>query len=89
MELPGERAGASYGGPAVSFGAPADDQMLIAASEGELESGDVDSAALPPLERVALSEPDRELMAMFSRAAKAVRLEWRESRCPEPSRLDE
>ncbi len=49
--LPLERAGTSAerGTPPVSFGAPPDDQMSIAASEGELSlSGDDDSAALPP-----------------------------------------
>ncbi len=46
----------------VSFGAPADDQMSIAASEGELSlSGDDDSAVLLSLGVVALSEPDPEL----------------------------
>ncbi len=35
-------------GPSILSGAPADDRMSIAASEGELGSGDDDSAALPP-----------------------------------------
>ncbi len=46
-----ERAGPStgWGAPRVSFGATSDDQMSIAASEGELSlSGDDDPAALPP-----------------------------------------
>lgn len=39
-------AGASHGGPSISFGAPEEDQMLIAASEGGLETyGEEDSAA--------------------------------------------
>ncbi len=37
--------------------------MLIAASEGELGSGDDDLAALPPSERVAVPESDPELTA--------------------------
>ncbi len=89
VELPGECAGPSHGGPAISFGAPADDQMSIAALEGELESGEEDSPALPPLGRVALPEPDPELTAMLSQAAKAVGLKWREPPCPEPSKLDD
>ncbi len=88
VEIPGERAGSSYGGLSVSFCASADDQMSFAASEGELESGYEDSAVLPPSERLALSEPDPKLMAMLSLAAKLVRHEWSEPPCPEPSRLN-
>ncbi len=45
MELPRERAGPSHGGgvPLVSFGAPPDDRMSIATSEGES-----DPLAAPP-----------------------------------------
>ncbi len=49
--VPLVRTGASteWGTPPVSFGAPPDDLMSIAASEGSLSlSGDDDSAALPP-----------------------------------------
>ncbi len=62
--VPLDRTGASaeWGTPPVSFGAPADDQMSIAASEGSLSlSGDDDSAVLLSLGVVALSEPDPEL----------------------------
>ncbi|ROL42632.1 hypothetical protein DPX16_14039 [Anabarilius grahami] len=53
--LPEDRGGPSVERPSVSFGAPADEQMTIAASEGEPESsGDEDSAALPPSVTVAL-----------------------------------
>ncbi len=58
-----DRAGTSaeWGTTPVSFSGPSDDQMSIAASEGKLSlSGDDDSAALPPLGVVALSEPDPE-----------------------------
>ncbi|CAM4661540.1 unnamed protein product [Leuciscus chuanchicus] len=49
LESLSERLGPSPERPTVSFGAPADDQMSIAASEGELQSsGYDDSAALPP-----------------------------------------
>ncbi len=68
-------------GPRISFGAPADDRMSIAASEGELGSGDDDSAALPPSGRVELPESDPKLTAMLSRAAESVGLHWR----PPPS----
>lgn len=51
-----------HGRPSISFGAPAEDQMLIAASEGRLEpSGDDDLAAPPPLGRVAFFESDLEM----------------------------
>ncbi len=69
---PSDRAG-----PSISFGAPADDRMSIAASEGELGSGDDDSAVLPPSGRVAWPESDPELTAMLSRAAESVGLHWR------------
>lgn len=50
VELPEEHAESSTRSiPAVSFGAPPDDRMSIAASEGELELfGEEDSAALLP-----------------------------------------
>ncbi len=90
--VPLVRTGASteWGTPPVSFGAPPDDLMSIAASEGELSlSGDDDSAALPPSGVVALSEPDPEMTAMLSRAAENVGLVWNPPPRPDPSRLDE
>ncbi len=87
-----ERAGpsAGRGAPCVSFDAPSDDQMSIAASEGEPSlSGDDDPAALPPSGVVALSEPDPEMTAMLSRAAENVGLVWNPPPRPDPSRLDE
>ncbi len=77
--VPLVRTGASteWGTPPVSFGAPPDELMSIAASEGEPSlSGDDDSAALPPSGVVALSEPDPEMTAMLSRAAENVGLVW-------------
>ncbi len=76
-------------GPSILSGAPADDRMSIAASEGELGSGDDDSAALPPSGRVALPESDPGLTAMLSRAAESVGLHWRPPPSPECSRLDD
>ncbi len=85
--LPLERAGTSaeQGTPPVSFGAPPDDQMSIAASL----SRDDDSAALPPSGVVALSEPDPEMTAMLSRAAENVGLVWNPPPRPDSLRLDE
>ncbi len=61
LAFPDKLAGSSdRAGPSISFGAPADDRTLIAASGDELGSGDDDSAALPPLGRVALPESDPE-----------------------------
>ncbi len=81
---------AEWGTPPVSFGASPDDQMSVAASEGEPSlSGDDDSAALPPSGVVALSEPDPEMTAMLSRAAENVGLVWNPPPRPDPSRLDE
>ncbi len=76
-------------GPSILSGAPADDRMSIATSEGELGSGDDDSAALPPSGRVALPESDPGLTAMLSRAAESVGLHWRPPPSPECSRLDD
>ncbi len=83
-------ASAEWGTPPVSFGASPDDQMSVAASEGEPSlSGDDDSAALPPSGVVALSEPDPEMTAMLSRAAENVGLVWNPPPRPDPSRLEE
>ncbi len=90
--VPLDRTGASaeWGTSPVSFGAPPDDQMSIAASESELSlSGDDDSAALPPSGVVALSEPYPEMTAMLSRAAENVGLMWNPPPRPDPPRLDE
>ncbi len=83
-------ASAEWGTPPVSFGASSDDQMSVAASEGEPSlSGDDDSAALPPSGVVALSEPDPQMTAMLSQAAENVGLVWNPPPRPDPSRLDE
>ncbi len=92
MELPREQAGPSHGGgvPLVSFGAPPDDRMSIAASEGESDqSGDDGSVPLPPSGRSALPDSDPEMVAMLARAAESIGLEWRPPPCPEPLRLDD
>ncbi len=92
MELPRERAGPSHGGgvPLVSFGAPLDDRMSIATSEGESDqSRDDGSVPLPPSGRSAVPDSDPEMVAMLARAAESVGLEWRPPPCPEPSRLDD
>ncbi len=67
-------ASAEWGTPPVSFGASPDDQMSVAAIRGGEPSlsGDDDSAALPPSGVVALSEPDPEMTAMLSRAARTL-----------------
>ncbi len=73
-ELPEERGGPSQRcAPSVSFGAPLDDRMSIAASEGESDfAGDDASAQLPPSGTVAVPDTDPEMMAMLSRAANRV-----------------
>ncbi len=60
----------------------------MAASEGELGSGDDNSAALPPSGRVALPESEPEQTDMLSRAAESVGLHWSTPPFPECSRLD-
>ncbi|CAM4658889.1 unnamed protein product [Leuciscus chuanchicus] len=90
VEPPLEKAGpSSRCVPVVSFGAPCEDQMSIAASEGGTDfSADDDSAPLPPSGVPAVPETDPEMMAMLSRAANGVGLVWNHPPCPEPSRLD-
>ncbi len=90
-ELPEERGGPSQRcAPSVSFGAPLDDRMSIAESEGESDfSGDDASAQLPPSGTVAVPDTDPEMMAMLSQAANRVGLVWNPPPCPEPSRLDD
>ncbi len=90
-ELPEERGGPSQRcAPSVSFGAPLDDRMSIAASEGESDfAGDDASAQLSPSGTVAVPDTDPEMMAMLSRAANRVGLMWNPPPCPEPSRLDD
>ncbi len=90
-ELPEERGGPSQRcAPSVSFGAPLDDRMSIAASEDESDfAGDDASAQLPPSGMVAVPDTDPEMMAMLSRAANRVGLVWNPPPCPEPSRLDD
>ncbi len=90
LVFPDELAGSSdRAGPSISFGAPADDRMLIAASGDELGSGDDDSAALPPSGRVVLPESDPELTAMLSRATESFGLHWRPPPSPDRTRLDD
>ena len=91
VEPPLEKAGpSSRCVPVVSFGAPCEDQMSIAASEGgsDFSAGD-DSAPLPPSGVSTVPETDPEMMAMLSRAANGVGLVWNPPPCPEPSRLDD
>ncbi len=90
-ELPEEHGGPSQRcAQSVSFGAPLDDRMSIAASEGESDlAGDDALAQLPPSGTVAVPDTDPEMMAMLSRAANRVGLVWNPPPCPEPSRLDD
>ncbi len=80
-ELLEERGGPSQRcAPSVSFGAPLDDRMSIAASEGESDfAGDDASAQLPPSGTVAVPDTYPEMMAMLSRAANRVGLVWNPS----------
>ncbi|CAM4683888.1 unnamed protein product [Leuciscus chuanchicus] len=85
-----ETAGPSSEPQRVSFGAPEEDTMSIAASQGGRESsGSEDSAVLPPSGVPALPESDPELTAMLSRAAAAIGIEWSPPPDPVRSRLDD
>ncbi len=84
-----EQAGPSRGVPLVSFGAPPDDRISIAASEGEPDlSGDDHPAALPP-SGPAITDMDLEMVAMLARAAERIELELKPPPHPEPSKLDD
>ncbi len=81
VQLPGDSAVPSHGLPSVSFGAPIEDQMLIAASgDGQSSSEDEDLVGLPPTGVAAAAESDPELMAVLSRGA--VRSGWRRAHLP-------
>lgn len=90
VRLPGDSAVPSHGVPSVSFGAPIEDQMSIAASgDGQSSSEDEDSAGLPPSGVAAAAESDPELTAVLSRAAVSVGLEACTPPSPEPSQRDD
>ncbi len=82
----GNRPAPLGGVPLVSFGAPPDNRMSIAASD---HSGNDDSVPLPPSRRSTVQDSDPEMVAMLTRAAESFGLEWRPPPCPEPSRLDD
>ncbi len=87
VRLPGDSAVPSHGVPSVSFGAPIEDQMSIAASvDGQSSSEDEDSAKLHPSGVAAAAESDPELTAVLSRAAARSGLEACTPPSPEPSR---
>ncbi|KAL0182010.1 hypothetical protein M9458_021385, partial [Cirrhinus mrigala] len=75
--------------PSVSFGAPEEDRMSIAASEEGLSPDDADNSAeqLPAL-AAAQAEFEAELVAMLLWAAKDIELEVSKVPSPERSRLD-
>ncbi|KAL0152919.1 hypothetical protein M9458_051748 [Cirrhinus mrigala] len=90
VELPNDGAGSFRGEPNVSFGAPEEDRMSIAASEEGLTPDEADeSAEQPPSGAAALSESEAELAAMLLRAAKSIDLEVPKAPSPERSRLDD
>ncbi len=90
VRLPGDFAGSSHGMASISFGAPPEDSMSIAASgDGLTSSEDEGAAGLPPSGVVATAAPDPELTAMLARAAASIGLEVNRPPSPEPSRLDD
>ncbi len=90
VELPRVCADPPHAVPVVTFAAPPEDQMSIAASEGQrMSSWEEDLAVLPLSGVAALPESDPEMAAMLSQAATSVRPEWNPPPCPEPSWLDD
>ncbi len=90
VRLPSDFAGSSHGAPSISFVAPPEDRMSIAASgDGLTSSEDEGSAGLPPSGVVATAAPDPELTAMLARAAVSIGLEVNRPPSPKPSQLDD
>ncbi len=90
VRLPGDFAVFSHGMASISFGAPPEDSMSIAASgDGLTSSEDEGAVGLPPSGVVATAAPDPELTAMLARAAASIGLEVNRPPSPEPSRLDD
>ncbi|KAL0155801.1 hypothetical protein M9458_050064, partial [Cirrhinus mrigala] len=79
------------GAGSVSFGAPEEDRMSIAASKEGFTPDEADESAEqpPPPAAAALSESEAELAAMLLRAAKSIDLEVPKAPSPERSRLDD
>ncbi len=79
----------SHGAPSISFGAPSEDRMSIAAlGDGLTSSEDEGAVELPPSGVVATAAPDPELTAMLARAAVSIGLEVNRPPSPKPSRLE-
>ncbi len=90
VRLLGDFAGSSHGMASISFGAPPEDSMSIAASgDGLTSSEDEGAVGLPPSGVVASAASDLELTAMLARAAASIGLEVNRPPSPEPSRLDD
>ncbi len=90
VRLLGDFAGSSHGMASISFGAPPEDSMSIAAlGDGLTSSEDEGAVGLPPSGVVATAAPDPELTAMLARAAASIGLEVNRPHSPEPSRLDD
>ncbi len=84
IRLLGDFAGSSHGMASISFGAPPEDSMSIAASgDGLTSSEDEGAVGLPPSGVVASAASDLELTAMLARAAASIGLEV--NRPPSPS----
>ncbi|KAI2647734.1 Transcription intermediary factor 1-beta [Labeo rohita] len=90
VELPKHDTCSSRGGPSISFGAPEEDMMSIAASEKDAPPAEADdSAGQSSTVGAALSEIDTKLAAMLLRVAKSIELEVPKAPSPERSRLDD
>ncbi|KAI2644980.1 Transposon Ty3-G Gag-Pol polyprotein [Labeo rohita] len=90
VELPKESAGSSRGKPCISFCAPEEDRISIAASEEGLMPDEAEeSVEKLPAVAAAQLEANAELAAMLFRAAKSIGLVVRKPPSSEPSRLDD
>ncbi len=77
--------GSSHGVPSISFGAPSEYRMSIAASgDGLTSSEDEGAVGLPPSGVVATAAPDPDLTTMLARAAVRIGLEVNRPPSPEP-----
>ncbi|XP_073727427.1 RIMS-binding protein 2 isoform X2 [Misgurnus anguillicaudatus] len=80
---------ASCSTSAVESVAPPSGPASTATPEGGAPLSEADSDVLPPSGRVVTPEFDPEMVAVLSRAAETVGLEWVNPPQPEPSRLDD
>ncbi|KAI2643795.1 hypothetical protein H4Q32_029973 [Labeo rohita] len=90
MECPNDFESSSQYGLDLLFGLPAEEKACSAASKGECEPSEADTATelTAPVAK-SQSVADAEMAAALQRAAKEIGVVWVPPPSPEPSRLDD